>query len=62
MDDQNTPITPVDDTEAPESAPVAVEPDSGQTTGSDTPNTPPTAPESPISVPDHTCPTKIDRN
>jgi hypothetical protein len=48
MDDQNTPSEPVEDTEAPELAPTPVEPDSGQTTGSDTANTPPTAPESPI--------------
>ena len=48
MDDQNTPSQPVEDTEAPESAPTTVEPDSGQTTGSDPTDTPPTAPESPI--------------
>ena len=51
MDDQNTPSEPVEETEAqetPEPAPVAVEPDSGQTTGSDPTDTPPTAPESPI--------------
>jgi hypothetical protein len=48
MDDQNTPSEPVDETEAPESAPAPVEPDSTQPTGSDTANTPPEAPESPI--------------
>ena len=48
MDDQNTPIAPADEAEAPEPASAPVEPDSGQTTGSDTSNTPSTAPESPI--------------
>jgi hypothetical protein len=48
MNDQTTPNDPVDDVETSESAPAAVEPDSGQTTGSDTVNMPPTAPESPI--------------
>jgi hypothetical protein len=47
MDDQNTPSEPVGETEVPEPAPAAVEPDSGQTTGSDTANMPPIAPESP---------------
>jgi hypothetical protein len=51
MDDQTTPSEPVEETEAPEPAPTAVEPDSGQTTGSDTANTPPIAPESPINTP-----------
>jgi hypothetical protein len=49
MDDnqtQNVASTPL--TDSPDSAPAAVEPDSGQTEGSDTSNTPPTAPESPI--------------
>ena len=50
MDDQNTPSVPVDDTEAPEPAPVAVEPVSDQTTGSDTANTPPEPLESPINA------------
>ena len=48
MDDQNTPREPVDEAEVPELAPAPVEPDSGQTTGSDPANTPPIAPESPI--------------
>jgi hypothetical protein len=48
MDDQNTPSEPVENTEAQEPAPAAVEPVSAQPTGSDTANTPPTAPESPI--------------
>jgi hypothetical protein len=51
MDDQNTPSEPVEDTEAPEPAPAPVEPDSGQTTGSDQANTPPEPPESPINAP-----------
>jgi hypothetical protein len=51
MDDQNTSSAPADEAEMPELAPTAVEPDSGQTTGSDTANTPPTAPESPINAP-----------
>jgi hypothetical protein len=54
MDDQNTPIAPVDEAGAPESAPAAVEPDSGQTIGSDTVNMPPEAPESPINAPIYT--------
>jgi hypothetical protein len=41
MDDQDT-------TNEPEPAPAPVEPDSDQPTGSDSANTPPTAPESPI--------------
>ena len=49
MDDQNIPSEPVEETEAPEPAPVPVEPDSAQPTGSDSANMPPTAPESPIS-------------
>jgi len=48
MDDQNTPSEPIEDTEAPESTPAPVEPVSDQTTGSDTANMPPEAPESPI--------------
>ena len=48
MDDQTTPSDPVEDTDSPEPAPIAVEPVSDQTTGSDTVNMPPTAPESPI--------------
>ena len=48
MDDQNTPSEPVDEAEAPESAPAPVEPDSGQTTGSEPTDIPPIAPESPI--------------
>ena len=48
MDDQNTPSEPTEDTDAPELAHAVVEPDSGQTTGSNTSNTPPMAPESPI--------------
>jgi hypothetical protein len=54
MDDQNTPSDPTDDAptpppaNSPEPAPAAVEPDSGQPTGSDPANTPPIAPESPI--------------
>jgi hypothetical protein len=54
MDDQNTPSEPVEKTETPETpepAPTAVEPDSGQTTGSDQANTPPEPPESPINAP-----------
>jgi hypothetical protein len=53
MDDdqtQNTP-TPAD---SPEPATAPVEPDSGQTTGSDTPNMPPEAPESPINASSNT--------
>jgi hypothetical protein len=48
MDDQTTPSEPVEETEAPEPTPVPVEPVSDQPTGSDSANTPPTAPESPI--------------
>jgi hypothetical protein len=48
MDDQNTPSEPVEETEAPEPAPTAVEPVSAQPAGSDTANMPPEAPESPI--------------
>src|ERR1035437_4984432 len=48
MDDQNTSSEPAEETKVPESAPVPVEPDSDQPTGSDTANTPPIAPESPI--------------
>jgi hypothetical protein len=54
MDDQNTPSEPVTDVPAPPPAdspelnPVPVEPDSGQITGSDPADMPPTAPESPI--------------
>jgi hypothetical protein len=57
MDDQNTPSAPVDDAttlssaNSPDLATTAVEPVSDQTTGSDTPNTPPMAPESPINAP-----------
>jgi hypothetical protein len=47
-DDQITPNEPVEGTTVPEPASAPVEPDSGQPTGSDTSNTPPTAPESPI--------------
>jgi len=54
MDDQNTPSEPVEETEAPESAPAPVEPDSGQTTGSTPANMPPEAPESPINAPSNT--------
>src|ERR1035437_2509659 len=48
MDDQNIPTAPVEKTEASEPALAPVEPDSGQTTGSNTTNMPPEAPESPI--------------
>ena len=51
MDDQTTPSEPVEEIEAPETpepAPAAVEPDSAQPTGSNTANTLPEAPESPI--------------
>jgi hypothetical protein len=54
MDDQTTPSEPVEEIEAPETpepAPVVIEPDSGQTTGSDQANTPPEPPESPINAP-----------
>jgi hypothetical protein len=51
MDDQTTPSESVEETEAPETAPAAVEPDSGQTTGSNPANMPPEALESPISAP-----------
>jgi hypothetical protein len=54
MDDQTTPSKPVDDAEVPEPTPAAIEPDSGQTTGSDQANTPPEAPESPINADSHT--------
>ena len=53
MDDQITPSEPNTDasTASPaDSAPAAVEPDSGQITGSDTANMPPEAPESPTDV------------
>ena len=53
MDDQNTPSEPVDVAPPPppaDSATIAVEPDSGQTTGSDPANMPPEAPESPINA------------
>ena len=48
MNDQNTPSTPVEEMDVPESAPTAVEPDSGQTTGSAPADMPPEAPESSI--------------
>jgi hypothetical protein len=57
MDDQNTPSEPTADAPTlppanpPEPAPAAVEPVSDQTTGSDTANMPPIAPESPINDP-----------
>jgi hypothetical protein len=47
-DTQNTPPIPPTPADSPESAPAAVEPDSGQTTGSNVANTPPEPPESPI--------------
>jgi hypothetical protein len=47
-DDQTSDVTPPADSSEP--APAAIEPDSGQTTGSDPADTPPTAPESPINV------------
>jgi hypothetical protein len=55
MDDQTTPNEPVEETEAPESAPAAVEPDSGQTTGSELADTPP-QPAAPPEVPDEDAP------
>jgi hypothetical protein len=54
MDDQNTPSEPVEEADVPEPTPIPVEPDSGQTTGSDPADTPPTAPESPINAPSNT--------
>src|ERR1035437_8489354 len=60
MDDQTTPSAPVDDaTTSPpanssNSAPTPVEPDSDQSIGSDTANTPPMAPESPINADSNT--------
>ena len=53
MDDQ-TPSMPVDEAEAPEPAPAAVEPVSAQPAGSDPADTSPTAPESPINAPSNT--------
>lgn len=51
MDDQNTPSTPVEDTEAPEPVPAPVDPISAQPTDSTPTDIPPTAPESPINAP-----------
>lgn len=45
MDDQNTPSTPVEDTEAPEPVPAPVDPISAQPTDSTPTDIPPTAPE-----------------
>ena len=66
MDDQNTPSESTADTptpppaNSPDLASAAVEPDSGQTTGSDTANMPPEAPESPINAPSQSCPIKLE--
>ena len=54
MDDQNTPSEPVEEADVPEPTPIPVEPDSGQTTGSDPANMPPMAPESPINASNNT--------
>ena len=56
MDEQSTQNQPIDDAttlppvNSPNLAPAPVEPDSGQITGSDPADTPPTAPESPINL------------
>ena len=63
-EDQNTSSDPVAETpvQAPEPAPTPVEPESNQPNGSTPTDLPSEALESPISVPAHTCPTKIDQN
>jgi hypothetical protein len=53
MDDDQTQNTPTLPPEVPGPVSTPVEPDSVQTAGSDTANTPPTAPESPTNAPDN---------